>query len=105
MILVLEGARVLGQRKGLINSGQREKHSGSPDSPGDLRHFVPYGLFGILCLFPLYLAGPAVDRPGTSGHAANFLRQLPVPTPLSPQPDQGRKLSPLSRGTPGPQEE
>lgn len=87
---VLEGAHVTyrATEMGLVIRGQREKHSGSPGQPRTLVHFVPNGLVGILCLFPLHLGRPCS---GTSGRA-NSLRQLPVLTPLSPQPDQGKEV-------------
>lgn len=70
-----------GPQKWGLSSGDRGRSTQGPQaSPG---HFV-----GILCLFPSHLSRPCS---GTSGRA-NSLRQLPVLTPLSPQPDQGKEV-------------
>lgn len=69
-----------GPQKWGLSSGDREKSTQGPQaSPGHLC---------ILCLFPSHLGRPCS---GTSGRA-NSLRQLPVLTPLSPQPDQGKEV-------------
>lgn len=69
-----------GPQKWGLSSGGRERSTQGPQaSPGHLC---------ILCLFPSHLGRPCS---GTSGRA-NSLRQLPVLTPLSPQPDQGKEV-------------